>query len=1069
MLRKITSLALLLVATSVFASPISKQAALNTAKAFFLKKGINTELMESKAPRACARKSNAEGQYYYIFNANNNKGFVIVSGDDCLKPILGYSDTGNIDTDNIPGGLQMLLDAYSEAIDDINMQIEKGLIDTSVQKPRNTMAVSRNPVQPFLDVAYGQTAPFYNKNPKKGSAYTNCSCTTVVIGQIMAYYQYPEVLPALDGYTTYTLGLEVDSLPEHVMQWSNVLPYYNGVSATSAQKSEVATLMRYIGQHGQCDFNEGASSSYDTKVYYTLVDFGYKVADYTTIERKQLSEWEDIIYQDLINQRPVAVCGTNIRIGGARHAFIFDGYDQDGLYHVDWGWEGNCRGYYSFEMLSPYNNTSSYTYMKNLSIAYRIAPKNKTLESYTIAPSECLELTSLYLTSGNIATRVRNDLGRTANFKYGLGLYDDKFNLLKVICEDSLSFSKDKYLTVKWTNYDFSNIDEGEYRVYPISKLAKGDGIWHFDKVACANAYCIAKVTAGEGTFSVVKSTEYNSFTRDESLELVRGAAREYKLNMTNNTMDKMQSRLYLYEDSVTPIEFVRAMVPANSTKDVIFTYFPQSTGNHVLMLTTDTAKTNVIFTDTVNVLNYVKYSLTLDSMVIDSYTSSGTLYNNRLRFRFKLTNNGSVDYDDYVRPLMRKTTWNDTEKFLAHIPVNGSQWFEMETKEMVWNHSYGLTINVKSKSSDDPNILPTALYSKTFTPRPGIRYWKKNGKVYGRSPVSTTYTTPEDVLAVDFTAPDISVPNSIVPNSNPNTLYYVTQSYDSLDSLNQIINGEASNIVLHDSISCLVPMDFKADSISYTRTFEKGFMGKRNQNNWTTIALPFTVQKVYNTVDSVDVDWYKPGDIDESKNFWVREFYSSEGYDTYFTNASTMKANVPYIITVPGDYRGPDTCLVNKPLVFSAVDADVLSNGVVSDTYNYDFVGSYIGTNANGNYIYMLDEENQGNNFKYIEGGDTINIVPFRAYFTSDSAPLDNNTVLYVRSYIDFDPDFENATSIKSTESVITRNANKNLNGVYTISGTKVSSLSDGVSIKDVLGNLPSGIYIINGKKYVK
>ncbi len=1065
MLRKFTILALSLVATSTFANPISKSAALSAAKVFLQEKGINAELRESQRARAYSTANNVENPYY-IFNTNNNKGFVIVSGDDCLKPILGYSDEGSIDPENIPDGLQMLLDAYEEAIIDINNDIKNGIIDPNAQKPRKTMSVSRTPVKPFLHVAFGQGSPYYTKNPKKGSTYTSCSCTTVAIAQIMAYYQYPEVLPALEGYTTKTLGLEVEALPEHVMEWSNVLPYYNGISATTAQKEEVANLMRWIGQNGNCDFNEGSSSSLDTSVFYTLWDFGYKVGGFTSLERKELSEWEDFLYQDLAAQRPVPVFATNIYEGGARHAFIFDGYDQDGLYHVDWGWEGCCNGYYSFNFISPYKNTSSYTYMKDVSMVYRIAPPNVTMVSTKTPASQCLELRTLSLNSGKISTRMRNDLSNAATFKYGLGLYDDKFNLVKVICEDSTEFAKDQSITVTWKNCDFDKVADGKYRVYPISKIKGGDNIWHFDKVASANAYCIANVTGGEGKYTLVKSTTYNSFKRDKSIKMVRGAAREYTLNVTNNTMDFSQKRIYLYEDSITPVQFARLMIPANSTADVKFNYIPHANGKHVLMVTTDTTMTNIVLTDTVNVSSSVAYSLELDTVIIDAYDAKHSiLYGNTLRFRFKITNTGTVDYDDYVRPLLRKTTWYDTRKFLAHIPVNESQWFEMESKDMIWNHSYGLTINVKSKSSDDPNILPNTLYSKTFTPKPGIRIWNSEGVMHAQAPKTGKFTMPEDALAVDFTAPEMAAPSNIVPNSNPNAFYYVTQPYESLEGLNQIVNGMASTIVLHDSIPCYLPMDFKADSICYIRTFKKGFMGKRSQNNWSTITLPFTVDKVFNTVDNVYVDWYKPGDK-KDKNFWVREFYSSEGYDTYFKNAEAMKANVPYIITVPGDYMGPDTCLVDKPLVFSATNADVISGKSISDTYNFNFIGTYGLPAAEENNVYILDEEDRGNNFVYLISEEP-QVCPFRAYFTSGAKPLEDNTILYIRSYIDIDT----STGINDIKgnNMIVRSASHMLDGVYTISGTKVRSLGEGTSVREAISDLPSGIYIVNGKKYVK
>ena len=78
------------------AGPIGKQAALYTAKAYMLAKGKN--INEVQKPFKAARKGAApteEEAYYYVFNAGGDNGYVIVSGDDRVEPILGYVDNGS--------------------------------------------------------------------------------------------------------------------------------------------------------------------------------------------------------------------------------------------------------------------------------------------------------------------------------------------------------------------------------------------------------------------------------------------------------------------------------------------------------------------------------------------------------------------------------------------------------------------------------------------------------------------------------------------------------------------------------------------------------------------------------------------------------------------------------------------------------------------------------------------------------------------------------------------------------------------------------------------------------------
>ena len=94
------------------AEPIGKQAALYTAQTYMLAKGkvINTVQKPFKAARkAAAQTSGEEEAYYYVFNAGDDGGYVIVSGDDRTEPILGYVEQGSFDPENIPENMRSWL------------------------------------------------------------------------------------------------------------------------------------------------------------------------------------------------------------------------------------------------------------------------------------------------------------------------------------------------------------------------------------------------------------------------------------------------------------------------------------------------------------------------------------------------------------------------------------------------------------------------------------------------------------------------------------------------------------------------------------------------------------------------------------------------------------------------------------------------------------------------------------------------------------------------------------------------------------------------------------------------
>ena len=68
------------------------------------------------AKRAQARPN----QSFYIFNVENNDGFVIVSGDDRTDAILGYSEHGNLDMNSAPCNVKWLLQAYEQMINNLS-------------------------------------------------------------------------------------------------------------------------------------------------------------------------------------------------------------------------------------------------------------------------------------------------------------------------------------------------------------------------------------------------------------------------------------------------------------------------------------------------------------------------------------------------------------------------------------------------------------------------------------------------------------------------------------------------------------------------------------------------------------------------------------------------------------------------------------------------------------------------------------------------------------------------------------------------------------------------------------
>lgn len=1056
----------LIACVAAWAAPVDQQSALKKAKAFLAERG-NDMLLSERGVRKAPAKSAGEGEYYYVFNAEDGNGFVIVAGTDLTEPILGFSEEGHFEPDQIPEGLKALLKMYEETVDVLSEQEEAGE-QMQRREVRRVMDLPRHYVAPFLTKHWSYKAPYNGMNPVVNDTICPTGCATVALAQVMGHYEWPEIMPRALSYTTATNQLKMPTLPRYEIDWENMLSNYYLETYDSLQAAAVARLMLHLGCGLRSDYCTKVTGGSSSNVPGILRACDYRCSDYALYLSKTQDEWENILFDDVSHGRLILVAGFELQ-DNSGHLFVIDGYDMDGLWHIDWGWGGGTNGFYRLTNISPYRNTTSYTYMRNIRFIYNIEPildESATTTSRQ-KPYDCLTTTSLtFEETGDIYITRTNLTGAKRVFNQGLGLVDDDGQLVRVLDSERATYTSKGSSTSLWNITDLSGYRNGHLRAYPVSQVADGDGNWHFDECKAENACLDVDITNGEYTLSAVPALTYDSLTVDSKLSFPVGAARQYELSITNNKMNDHRQWLYLFEDSIL-IDNQIVDVPPMSTAKHIFTYIPSEVGEHTLYLCSDTANTKVLIEKQVKVTKSIAYSLSLVSWEMDNYvkgSKTSYFYGDKLRFRFKLKNSGKNDYNDFVRALLASTSWYDTQKYWVHIPAGGTKEFEFTSDILNYATTYSIRLSVKSSSHSNSDILNTQLTSVSFKPRRGICWWDKNGIMHAQAPSSKAFTVSQEALAVSFYG-NTTLPSSIVPNSNPNTIYYLTKDYPkTLTTHNKVINGKAGLIHLTDTMSAFVPIDFQADSIVYTRTFDKGFTGRRNGNNWSTLTLPFTPDRIFNTVDSVDVDWYKPGDTEE-KNFWLRELYAEEGFYAYFTDAEQIVPNTPYIVTVPDNYKGEDYCLVGKPLEFSAGNADVISGKSFADTDNYNFIGSLSESNSLGDYIYWLNEENGGNHFIYLP--DMTVVKPFRAYFAARKQPRDGSK-MFVASYV-FQPESSEEGS-EETDGVIELAAPESPSwsaetGIYTITGVKVASVASH-AVGETLSTLPRGIYVVNGRK---
>ena len=330
---------------SLFADPVDREQAYKNAQKFLKNNGSGAKLK-----RPLVSRGETSQQPYYIFNAEDNQGFVVASGDDRTAQILGFGNSGNIDVANIPLNMQELLANYVKQIEALG---NKKVTTTTVA------GSGKANISPLLSTTWNQDIPYNNSMNvsvpgKTGNPYTGCTATA--LAQVLRYHRYPDETKAeIPTFFTDEHHISVPAVAAgSAIDWDNMLDAYVGVSSTATQEKAVADLMMYCSYALRSDFYPDGTGAYINTIPPILVDiFGYDQtvmleasANYT------IDSWHKMVYNELAANRPVVYGASSI---GGGHAFVIDGYRTDGYYHINWGWEGVCDNYFLLHIANPYS------------------------------------------------------------------------------------------------------------------------------------------------------------------------------------------------------------------------------------------------------------------------------------------------------------------------------------------------------------------------------------------------------------------------------------------------------------------------------------------------------------------------------------------------------------------------------------------------------------------------------------------------------------------------------------------------------------------------------------------
>ena len=460
---KRTLLLVLTVFTNILlvnAEPISKACALSIATKY-----INNPKLSNDTPKTRSSQAN-EQPAYYIFTNPNDKKFVIISGESKLNELVGYGDKMTENPNEQPPYFKLFLKEYERVVKEVRSKATT----TTPQRP------IKRKVEPLLTCKWSQYDPFNKYTPLSNGQHTPTGCVATATAQVMFYNKWPKNRP--QDYIAST----GDDAKKSATYWWDEMKNTTNDMRTEHSRQAVGVLMSDIGKAVNMRYYYSGSDSNLQYACNALRDkFDYTVR-YLDKNFLPANEFLNEVMQEISDGYPVLV------VGGP-HAFVYDGYDEQGLIHTNWGWGGENDGYFDINIVTL--NVSGFalnsgTFWDDISVVFAHPNDGKavpfkdiergldarTTTSLTIDKTEAnrSESFSAKIEKLGSYSSVKGELGVFTG-KVALALYNDKNKQVKIFnstAGDQTWASIFTSMSFDIADINFKDIADGNYRLVPV-------------------------------------------------------------------------------------------------------------------------------------------------------------------------------------------------------------------------------------------------------------------------------------------------------------------------------------------------------------------------------------------------------------------------------------------------------------------------------------------------------------------------------------------------------------------------------------------------------------------------
>ncbi len=579
-----------------------------------------------------------------VLNAEGG-GFVVKAG----KEVIGYSEKGNF---NEQTAAPAMLEWIESVAQNDAMHAKTSAQDVDSQNVGN--GYNAVAVQPLLgNIAWNQDSPYNDLCPQYEIGRTSpTGCVATAMAQVMYYHRWPLQGEGFHEYSPAILSGNTISADyaNTIYRWNDMQPSYDATSSDES-RSAVAELMLHCGiSVDMFYYTQSGALDYDVPpALISYFRYDHSMA-YRKREHYSTHDWLQIINEELLANRPVLAYGKSSSGG---HAYVFDGMDENGYIHVNWGWGGMSNGYFRTSDLTPATqgiggSDGGFNYSQRIITGIRPRIDGEQADyAVELTSTEGLTPSKWKVNQGQdftmkLSGKIMNHGWRNSDFDYALMLVDAEGNTVKVI-----EGPKSQHLDMNATAYgpsfgtiNLGTLNEGEYRLYPVCRMVDGKGEWQRVRDNYIGYPNYLSLTATATSISMTAPDYFNLKATDTKVpEVIYNGVPALVTAKVTNTGDveyhgEVKAQLRNSQNSIiaTTTNYIIDLMPGEDTQMRFTDAFYAEQGEYTLVLVDDDGKVisakipvSVKAAPQMGTAVSTK-TLSIDNMDHDNFTATATL-----------------------------------------------------------------------------------------------------------------------------------------------------------------------------------------------------------------------------------------------------------------------------------------------------------------------------------------------------------------------------------------------------------------------------------------------------------